>query len=80
MKIPNYLLFSCADSEYNHFAKILQDTINDRAPIKYIRIKGNTKPWLDGNMIGLIRKRDFKEQRNIVQRENKRNKGNYVKE
>ena len=80
MKIPNYLLFSCADSEYNHFAKILQDTINDTAPIKYIRLKGNTKPWLDGNMIGLIRKRDFKEQRNIVQRENKRNKGNYVKE
>ena len=80
MKIPNYLLFSCADSEFNHFSKILQDTINDRAPIKYIRIKGNTKPWLDGNMIGLIRKRDFKEQRNIVQRENKRNKGNYVKE
>ena len=79
MKIPNYL-FSCADSEFNHFSKILQDTINDRAPIKYIRIKGNTKPWLDGNMIGLIRKRDFKEQRNIVQRENKRNKGNYVKE
>ena len=80
MKIPNYLLFSCADSEFNHFSKILQDTINDRAPIKYIRIKGNTKPWLDGNMIGLIRKRDFKKQRNIVQRENKRNKGNYVKE
>ena len=80
MKIPNYLLFSCTDSEFNHFSKILQDTINDRAPIKYIRIKGNTKPWLDGNMIGLIRKRDFKEQRNIVQRENKRNKGNYVKE
>ena len=80
MKIPNYLLFSCADSEFNHFSKILQDTINDRAPIKYIRIKGNTKPWLDGNMIGLIRKRDFKEQRNIVQRENKRNKGNYVQE
>ena len=80
MKIPNYLLFSCADSEFNHFSKILQDTINDRAPIKYIRIKGNTKPWLDGNMIGLIRKRDFKEQRNTVQRENKRNKGNYVKE
>ena len=80
MKIPNYLLFSCADSEFNHFSKILQDTINDRAPIKYIRIKENTKPWLDGNMIGLIRKRDFKEQRNIVQRENKRNKGNYVKE
>ena len=80
MKIPNYLLFSCADSEFNHFSKILQDTINDRAPIKYICIKGNTKPWLDGNMIGLIRKRDFKEQRNIVQRENKRNKGNYVKE
>ena len=34
MKIPNYLLFSCADSAYNSFSKILQDTINDIAPIK----------------------------------------------
>ena len=75
----------------------MQGTINDIAPIKDIRIKGNTKQWFDSNMIGLIRKRDqhkkkflptklnvdyeyFKEQRNIVQREIKRKKVNYVKE
>ena len=51
MKIPNYLLFSCVDS-------ILQDTINDIAPIKGIRIKGNTKTWFDSNMIGSISKKD----------------------
>ena len=58
MKILNYLSFSCADSAYNHLSKILQDTMNDIAPIKDIRTKGNTKPWLDSNMIRLIRKRD----------------------
>ena len=58
MKIPNYLLFSCADPAYNHLSKILQDTINDIAPMKDIRVKGNTKPWFDSNMIGLIRKRE----------------------
>ena len=44
MKILNYLLFSCADSAYNNLPKILQDTINDIAPTKDIRIKENTKP------------------------------------
>ena len=58
MKIPNYWLFSCADSAYNHLSKILKDTINDMAPIKDICVKGNTKPWFDSNMIGLIRKRE----------------------
>ena len=57
MKIPCYFLFSCADSAYNHLYKILQDTINDIAPIKDIHIKGNTKPWFDSNMIGITRKR-----------------------
>ena len=60
MKVPNYLLLSCADSAYNH---LLQDTISDIAPIKDIRIKRNTKPWSDSNMIGLIRdKADKKRQ------------------
>ena len=35
MKIPNSLLFSCADTAYNHLSNILQDTINDKAPIRY---------------------------------------------
>ena len=58
MKILNYLLISCTDSVYNRLSKILQDIINDIAPLKDIPIKGNTKPWFDSNMIGLIRKRD----------------------
>ena len=97
MKIPSYFLFLCADSAYNHLYKILQDTINHIAPIKDILIKGNTKPWFNSNMIGLIRKRGklskqflntklhgdykyFKEQGNIVQREIKQKKANYVRE
>ena len=95
MKIPNYLLFSYADSAYNSFSKILQDTINDIASIKNIR--KNTKPWFDNNMIGLIREREklkkrflhtklhvyyeySEEKQNIVQREIKRKKANYDKE
>ena len=55
MKIPNYLLFSCVDSAYNHLPKILQDTINDIAPIKEdIHIKENTR--FDSKMHGLIAK------------------------
>ena len=95
MEIPSYLLFLFADSAYNHLSKILKDTINDIAPKINIHIKGNIKPWFDSNIIGLIRKRDklkkihmklpvdyeyFKEQRNIVQREIKQKKANYVKD
>ena len=39
-------------------SKIPLDTINDIATINNICIKGNTKPWFDSNMIGLIRKKD----------------------
>ena len=42
MKFQIYLLFSFADSAYNHLSKILQDTINDIVAIHDIRIKGNT--------------------------------------
>ena len=52
------MLFSCPNSANNHFSKILQDTIDDIAPIKDINIKGNTKPWFDSNMIELIIKTD----------------------
>ena len=57
IKFPKYLLFSFADSAYNHLSKILRDTINDIVPIHGTRIKGNTKPRFDSNVIELIRKR-----------------------
>ena len=43
-------------SAYSSLSKILQDAINDIAPIKNVR--KNTKPWFDSNMIGLIRERE----------------------
>ena len=53
MKFQIYLLFSFADSAYNHLSKILQDTINDIVAIHDIRIKGNTSRII----IELIRER-----------------------
>ena len=93
MKIQNYLLFSCTDSAYNHliFLKLCR-TPYDTAPMKDIHIKRITRPWFDGNKIGLIRKKTFlhtklhvnykyfKQQHKIVQREIKQKKANYIKE
>ena len=56
MKFRNHLLFSSAESVYNHLSKILRDTLTEIAPIKNIRIKGNTKSWFDSKIRELIRK------------------------
>ena len=57
MKFPNHELFSGAESACNHLSKILQETINEIAPIKDILIKGNTRSWFDSNIRESIRKR-----------------------
>ena len=57
MKFPNHEMFSGAESAYNHLSKILQETINEIAPIKDILIKGNARSWFDSNIRESIRKR-----------------------
>ena len=56
MKFPNHELFSGAESAYNHLSKILQETINEIAPIKDILIKGNTRSWFDSNIENQLEK------------------------
>ena len=35
----------------------LQDIVNEIAPVKDIRVKGNSKPWFDSNIMKTIRLR-----------------------
>ena len=36
----------------------LQDIVNEIAPMKDIRVKGNSKPWFDSDIMEAIRVRD----------------------
>ena len=41
----------------------LQDIVNEIAPMKDIRVKGNSKPWFDSDIMEAIRVRDKLEER-----------------
>ena len=36
----------------------LQEAVNEIAPMKDIRVKGNSKPWFDSDIMEAIRARD----------------------
>ena len=91
--IPNYFIFACAYSVYNFHSLIFLDTIYKTAPTKYICIKSHEtdniiellRQRTNFKNVFLHAKlhvdyENFKKQWNIVQKEIKRRKGNYVKE
>ena len=55
---PNYKAYSCVNMAYLDFISKLTDVIDSLCPSKKIRIKGNTKPWFDSEVILMVNKRD----------------------
>ena len=47
---PDYSTFQCVNNAYSDFVDKLMSVIDKIAPIKEIRVKGNSKPWFDGDI------------------------------
>ena len=50
---PNYETYACVNMAYLDFVTKIVDIIDSYCPSKRVRIKGNTKPWFDSEVISL---------------------------
>ena len=53
-------VFNCSNvnDAWNSFKTMLLQVINDIAPVKEVRIKGRTEPWMTSDILELIYERD----------------------
>ena len=54
----NYETYVCVNMAYLDFVTKIVDIIDSYCPSKRVRIKGNTKPWFDSEVISLVNKHD----------------------
>ena len=57
-EFPDYSTFQTVEEAYNDFIVKLTDVINKIAPIKKVRVKGNTQDWFDDEIHQAIKQRD----------------------
>ena len=55
-----FRLFQFHNAAYTNLTLALQEIVNELAPMKDFRIKGNTKPWFDSDIMEPIRLRQIK--------------------
>ena len=55
-----FRLFQFQNAAYTNLTLALQEIVNELAPMKDFRIKGNTKPWFDSDIMESIRLRQVK--------------------
>ena len=55
---PNYLTYTCVNDAYSDFIYRFVGAINFIAPSKKIRVKANSKPWFDNQIVSAIQRRD----------------------
>ena len=55
---PNYLTYTCVNDTYSDFIYRFVEAINFTAPSKKIRVKVNSKPWFDNQIVSAIQRRD----------------------
>ena len=55
---PNYLTYTCVNDAYSDFIYRFVDAINFIAPLKKIRVKANSKPSFDNQIVSAIHRRD----------------------
>ena len=55
---PNYLTYTCVNDTYSDFIFRFVKAINFIAPSKKIRVKANSKPWFDNQIVSAIQRRD----------------------
>ena len=55
---PNYLTYTCVNDAYSDFKYRFIGAINFIAPSKKIRVKANSKPWFDNQIMSAIQRRN----------------------
>ena len=58
VQFPNYSNFENVNTAYTDLLSKFMSIINKIAPLKQVRLKTNTKPWFDGEILERIRVRD----------------------
>ena len=55
---PKYLTYTCVNDAYSDFTYRFVGAINFIAPSKKIRVKANSKPWFDNQIVSAIQRQD----------------------
>ena len=55
---PNCLTYTCVNDAYSDFIYRFVEAINFIAPSKKIRVKSNSKPWFDNQIVSAIQRRN----------------------
>ena len=55
---PNYLTYTCVNGAYSDFIYRFVGAKNFITPSKKIRVKVNSKPWFDNQIVSAIQERD----------------------
>ena len=55
---PNYLTYTCVNDTYSDLIYRFVEAINFTAPSKKVRVKANSKPWFDNQIVSAIQRRD----------------------
>jgi len=58
IQFPDYSIFESINEAYTDFITKFMIAIDSISPLKQVRVKTNTKPWFDGNILEAIRVRD----------------------
>jgi len=58
MQFPDYSIFESVNEAYSDFVTKFMTVIDSISPLRQVRVKTNTKPWFDGNILEAIRVRD----------------------
>ena len=53
---PNYLTYTCANDAYSDFICRFVEAIDFIAPSKNTRVKANSKPWFDNQIVSAIQR------------------------
>ena len=70
---PDYITFTCLNKAYQEFIFKLREVIDLFCPSKKLRLKADSKAWIDFETISTILRRDkpFKKYKNLVSKQTK---------
>ena len=55
---PKYMNYTCVNDAYSDFINMFVEAINFIALAKRIRVKPNSQPWFDNQIMSAIQRRD----------------------
>ena len=58
VNFSDYVNYTCVNAAYKDFTSKFLSTVDSVAPIRTVRVKANTKPWFDNEVLIAIRYRD----------------------